>query len=268
MEITASLVKELREKTGVGMMDCKKALNHSEGDFEKAIVYLREKGLAAISKKSDRDTKEGNIFIATDSAGQKAVILEVNCETDFVATNTDFAQFGNTLAQSALTQGISSAEALTGSVINGKNYSELLSEAILKLGENITLKQLNTISAAQIASYVHMNGKIGVVVGFAKAIDAELGRDIAMHIAASAPQYLNQSQVPAEELEKEKDIIRNQAINEGKPAEIAEKMVAGRIQKFYKDICLLDQAFVKDNEQTVAKVVGQSEITGFYRYAF
>jgi len=268
MEITATLVKELREKTGVGMMDCKKALSHAQGNFEEAIKYLREKGLSAVSKKSDRETKEGKVFIQANAQGTAAVIVELNCETDFVANNVDFEAVGTLLAKEAIAQNLNSVEALSTASANGLPIATHISEAILKLGENITIKQVSTLQAGALASYIHMNGKIGVIVGFTTAIADELGRDIAMHIAALAPQYLKPSDVPASEIEKESEIIKNQALNEGKPAEIAEKVVQGRINKFYKEICLLEQPFVKDQEQTIQKLLqGKSEITGFLRVA-
>ncbi len=267
MEITASLVKELREKTGVGMMDCKKALSNSGGDFEKAVQYLREKGMAAVSKKSDRDTKEGRVFVATEAAGQHAVLLEMSCETDFVANNTDFALLGNTLASALLASPAITQDTVSTLVVNGRSTQEFISESILKLGENITIKQLGRVSAGAIAQYIHMNGKIGVVVGFANPIDPEMGRDIAMHIAASAPLYLDPTGVPAADLESEKDIIRAQAINEGKPAEIAEKMVVGRINKFYKDVCLLEQSFVKDPEKSIQQLLTANSIVSFSRFS-
>ncbi len=259
MSIAASLVKELREKTGVGMMDCKKALEHSGGDFEAAVKYLREKGLAAVSKKSDRETKEGKVFVALSADQKKGVILELNCETDFVANNTAFSNLGNTLAQEALANP-AHAEALVN--------SPLISECVLKLGENITLKRQAALAAGAISSYIHMNGKIGVLIGFTSPVDVALGKDVAMHTAAAAPTYLLQSEVPADEIEKEKDIIRQQAINEGKPPEIAEKMVMGRMNKYYKDVCLVDQDFVKDPAVTISKLVNGNTITGFLRFAF
>ncbi len=265
MEITASLVKELREKTGVGMMDCKKALDHSGGNFEEAIKYLREKGLAAVSKKSDRTAKEGKAFTAVE--GQDAVIVEVNCETDFVANNTDFVAFGNAVAQTLLQSPGITLETLPNIAVGGKPFSEALSEAVLKLGENITVKRFERLNAPFVSSYVHTNGKIGVIVGFSAPVAGDLGRDVAMHVAASAPLYVNSKEVPESEIEKEKDIIKVQALNEGKPEAVVEKVIAGRINKFYKEICLVDQPFVKDQDKTVAQVLGQVQATQFLRYS-
>jgi elongation factor Ts len=263
--ISASLVKDLREKTGVGMMDCKKALEHANGDFEEAVKYLREKGLAAVSKKADRSTNEGRAFAAIQ--GETGVLLELNCETDFVATNDAFATLGDTLAQAILESSATTIEEASSIPVNGKTVAEVLSEGILKLGENITIKQFARLQAKQVVSYLHMNGKIGVLVGFSAPIDEALAKDIAMHTAAAAPLYLTSDQVPQEELEKEKEIVRNQALNEGKPEAIVDKVVAGRITKFYKDVCLVEQAFVKDQDKTISQLLGQNtQITGFLRY--
>ncbi len=269
MEITASLVKELREKTGVGMMDCKKALDHSQGNFEEAIKYLREKGMSAASKKSDRATQEGQVFTVTSSDGKNAVILEVNCETDFVANNDAFKGFGNALAQEILNASITGLEQLNSLSLQGKPYADVIAEAVLKLGENISVKRFERVAnAAHISSYVHMNGKIGVLVQFSDVIDSGLGRDIAMQIAASQPLYVRQEEVPAEEVAKESDIIKNQAINEGKPAAILDKVVAGKISKFFKDICLLEQVFIKDQDKTVGQLMkAPLTVVKFLRYS-
>jgi elongation factor Ts len=265
MEISASLVKELREKTGVGMMDCKKALDHAKGNFEEAIKYLREKGLAAVSKKSDREAKEGKVFTAIE--GQDSVIVEVNCETDFVANNADFIAFGNAVAKTLVQSPGITLDTLPTLAIGGKAFSEALSELVLKLGENITVKRFDRLYAQAVSSYIHTNGKIGVIVGFSAAITPELGRDIAMHIAASSPLCVSSKDVPPAELEKEKDIIRTQALNEGKPEAVVEKVIAGRISKYFKEMCLVDQAFVKDQDKSVSQVLGSIQATAFVRYS-
>lgn len=269
MEISASLVRELREKTGVGMMDCKKALSQTEGNFEEAIKYLREKGLAAASKKSDRATQEGKVFTAASADNSQGVILELNCETDFVANNEAFQTLGQAIAEAILASEVTTLEQAQALTIQGRSFSEAISEAVLKLGENIGVKRFERINqASQLASYIHMNGKIGVLVSFSGAIDPALGKDIAMQIAASQPLYVRQEEVPAAEIEKESEIIRNQALNEGKPAAILDKVVAGKITKFFKDICLIEQSFIKDPEKTIKQLfTGNTTVVKFSRYS-
>jgi len=269
MEITASLVKELREKTGVGMMDCKKALDHAKGNFEEAVKYLREKGLATASKKSDRSATEGKVFTQVSASGNEAVILELFCETDFVANNTDFQGVGQAISATILQNHFSNLDQLKTVSVSGKSFDEYISEAILRLGENIGVKRFDRGETSGLfASYVHSNGKIGVLVEFSQAIAADLGKDIAMHIAASNPLCVSIEQVPQEEVQRESDIIKTQALNEGKPEAILDKIVAGRLKKYYQENCLLEQDFVKDPEKTIkALLPAGSTINRFWRYA-
>jgi elongation factor Ts len=260
MEITASLVKELREKTGVGLMNCKKALTESDGNFDNAIKYLREKGLASASKKAARSTNEGRIFIASEEkkAPKKAIILELNCETDFVAKNNDFIELGNTLIQQLLNKADATLEDIN---------KETMSNAILKLGENISIKQFKTVNVeGSVSSYIHSNGKIGVIVTFSEPIDPELEKNIAMHIAATNPSYVHPNDVNKEEVESEKQIIRTQSQNEGKPEQIVEKIVEGRINKYFKEICLNEQPYIKDDKQSIKQLLPKNiTITSFIR---
>jgi len=260
MEITASQVKELREKTGVGLMDCKKALSESNGNLDEAIKYLRNKGLSAASKKADRTTNEGRIFISTTP--QSGSILELNCETDFVAKNTDFAALGNSLSSAILTNKIGDNQ------IENINQTEI-SNYILKLGENISIKQFKTLTSnGSISSYIHSNGKIGVLVAFSDVIDPDLGRDIAMHIAAADPQYISSSDVPDTEIENEKAIILNQSQNSGKPQNVIDKIVEGRLNKFFKEICLVDQAFIKDDKESIKNILPKNTtVSSFIRFS-
>ncbi|MSR88796.1 MAG: elongation factor Ts [Candidatus Margulisbacteria bacterium] len=269
MSVTAVQVKELREKTGVGMMDCKKVLTEAAGDFELAIKLLRERGLSAASKKADRSTNEGRIFTLLDTAKKKGVIVELGCETDFVGSNDAFIQMGNDIAKALLEQNITTQDALPTLQVNGKLYTDLLSENVLKLGENLSVKRVEVIATeGQLSAYTHMNGKIGVLINFSKSVEDELGRDIAMHAAATSPQYLNQTAVPASEVEAEREIIRTQIRQEGKPETMIEKIAEGKIGKFFKDICLVEQAFVKDQTQSIQQILPQGvEITHFVRYA-
>lgn len=253
--ITASLVKELREKTGVGMMDCKKALAQTNGDFDAAITYLREKGLSAAAKKSDRETKEGRVFVVVSADSTMGSIVEIGCETDFVANNDDFAVFGNSVAKAVLEKKYADLSALDAGGLSGKSLTAATSEAILKLGENLGVRRVGLLSGSALSSYVHSNGKIGILVAFTGTINPDLGKDIAMQVAAAAPICVRPEEVPIEELEKEKSIIRAQLLNEGKPEAMVDKISAGKITKYYKDVCLLEQTFVKDQEKTIQQIL-------------
>jgi len=267
MTITAEMVKNLREQTGVGMMDCKKALTESSGDIEAAVKYLREKGMSAAAKKSDRSTNEGRVFTAIADDKSQALILVVNCETDFVAGNDAFKTFGAQVAKAALEQGVSSVEGLESVTVNGQALKQVTAETVLKLGENITYGNCELLSSKTISDYIHINGKIGVVVGFDGTISDETAKDVSMHIAASNPLYLNTEEVPQSDVDKEKDIIASQARNEGKPDQVIEKIVQGRINKFYGEICLLEQPFVKEPKQKVKDILPSGvSVSKFYRF--
>lgn len=278
MAFTANDVKQLREMTGCGMMDCKKALAESDGDMEKATVYLREKGLAAAEKKAGRIAAEGLVYSIVD--GNKGVIIEVNSETDFVSKNEGFREFVNTCAETVIANKPADVDALMDCKAGEITIAELLREKILTIGENIKLRRFRYFEGA-LVSYIHGGGTHAVMVKFDTSADiaakpefAAFGKDIAMQIAASNPEYLNKEQVSAETIAAEKEILVQQAINEGKPANIAEKMVQGRIGKFYKEHCLLDQPFVKNDEINVAQYVentakelgGSIAVVDFCRY--
>ncbi len=265
MSISASLVKELREKTGVGMMDCKKALAETSGNLEEAVKYLRERGLAMATKKADRSAKEGRFFTQVD--GQKASIVELTCETDFVASNDAFTHLGDTLAKAVLDQNISSQEALESAIVNEKPITEHISETVLKVGENIVLGKSELVSAeGSLADYSHMNGKIAVVVAFSGAVDAELAKDVAMHIAATNPSFIQRNEIPEEELSKEREILKTQVLNEGKPEAIVDKIVEGKLSKYCQGICLVDQAFVKNSDQKVGDILPEGiSVSAFKR---
>lgn len=280
MAFTAADVKNLRERTGCGMMDCKKALTESNGDFDKAVEYLREKGLAAAAKKAGRIAAEGLVLSMVDEAKKVGVVLEVNAETDFVAKNASFVAFVNDVAKTIINENPSTVEELMGKKCVGsdRTVEEELRDKILTIGENIKIRRFERLEG-DLVSYVHGDGRIGVMVKFKTDVFAnekfnEFGKDIAMQIAAVTPEYLNEASVPAERVAKEKEILTAQAMNEGKPANIAEKMVVGRLKKFFKEICLVDQIFVKDNEKTIADYVaasakemgGSIEIESFVRF--
>lgn len=269
-QITAALVKELRERTGAGMMDCKKALTAVEGDMDKAIDFLREKGLAAAAKKASRVAAEGVVgsYLSTD--GKVGAVVEVNCETDFVAKTDNFKALVEQIAAHIVATKPADIDALLASEIEaGQTVEALVTASVAKIGEKISVRRFALYEATEgvVAAYIHGGGKIGVLVEL-KGGNAELGKDVAMHVAAANPSYLERSQVPAAELEHEKEVLSEQAKNEGKPEKIIEKMVMGRINKYYKEVCLIDQEFVKDPDQTVGKLVkaNGAEIVAFTRF--
>jgi elongation factor Ts len=268
-QITAALVKELRERTGAGMMDCKKALTAVEGDMDKAIDFLREKGLAAAAKKAGRIAAEGAVGYAISDDGKTGTIVEINCETDFVAKTDGFKELLNTVAAHIIATKPADLDALLASEIAGQSVSDLVTASVAKIGEKISIRRFALYEAPEgrVAAYIHGGGKIGVLVDM-KGGNVELGKDIAMHIAAANPSYLERSQVPAAELEHEKEVLSEQARNEGKPEKIIEKMVIGRINKYYKEVCLVDQEFVKDPDQTIAKLLkaNNAEVLAFSRF--
>ena len=251
------------------MMDCKKALTAVEGDMDKAIDFLREKGLAAAAKKAGRIAAEGVVASYVSEDNKVGVIVEVNCETDFVAKTDNFKDLVNAIAAHIAASKPADMDALMASELDGKTISALVTESIAKIGENISVRRFARYEVAEgtVAAYIHGGGKIGVLVNM-KGGNAELGKDIAMHIAAANPSYLNRDQVPAAELEHEKEVLTEQARNEGKPEKIIEKMVVGRIQKYYKEVCLVDQEFVKDPDQTIAKLLkaNDADVVEFARF--
>ena len=268
--ITAELVKELREKTGAGMMDCKKVLTETDGDMEKAAELLRERGIAKAAKKSGRIAAEG--LVATFVSADKKVgsVVEVNAETDFVAKNEEFVTFVNDVAEIVATAAPADVEALLATTYKdaGKTVQEVLTEKIATIGENMSIRRFDRFeSEGLIESYIHGAGKIAVLVDFAKG-ETELAKDVCMQIAAAKPEYFNRESVPQDRVAKEMEILKAQAMNEGKPAEIAEKMVQGRIGKFYSEICLLDQEFVKDASVKVGDLIKSkgAEMVRFARF--
>lgn len=282
MAFTAQDVKSLREKTGCGMMDCKKALTEANGDMDAAIDFLREQGLAKAAKKAGRIAAEGVAFAVTNDEGNVGVVIEVNAETDFVAKNADFQAFVKTLADTVIAENPADVEALAACKAAGTDVTvaDLLQEKIQTIGENIKIRRFARYEGV-VVTYVHAAGRIGVVVKFdttpeiaAKDEFKAYAKDVAMQVAAVNPTYLNEASVPAEDIEHERKILTEQVINEGKPAQIADKIVNGKIAKFYKENCLVDQIFVKDNELTVQKYTdkvakelgGSIVITGFTRF--
>ncbi len=277
---TAKDVKALREQTGCGMMDCKKALVEADGDMEKAVDFLREQGLAKQAKKASRIAAEGMAYAMTSDDNKKGVVIEVNAETDFVAKNADFQAFVKTCAQTVMDNAPADVEALLACKASGsdKTVAELLQEKVLVIGENIQLRRFKMMEGACVA-YVHAGGVIGVLVNFDtdladKAEFVTYGKDIAMQIAALNTPYLTKDDVPADVLDHEKEIMKAEVINSGKPEAIADKIVMGKIGKFYKENCLLDQAFVKENkisvqqytDKTAKELGGSIAIKEFVRF--
>ncbi len=268
MAVTAAMVKELRDRTGAGMMECKKALVETNGDIDAAIDYLRKSGLAQADKKASRVAAEGKIALSLSEDGKQAVMVEVNCETDFVAKDENFNSFADAVAANALSQGPADVEALLVTRIGDETVEQARQALVNKIGENVQVRRFARIaSEGTIGAYVH-GGKIGVLVDLSGG-DETLARDLAMHIAALNPEYVSDEDVPAEIIAREKDILVAQAESSGKPAEIIEKMVTGRLRKHLAGITLLGQTFVKDGDLTVGKLVNQNNasVNGFERLA-
>ena len=266
MEITASLVKELRERSGAGMMECKKALTEKGGDIEAAMEHLRVTGLAKADKKSGRIAAEGRVALAQDTG--KAVLVEVNSETDFVAKDANFIAFADAVAKAALNSGVTDVEALKAESIGDGNVEHARQALVAKIGENLQVRRMARIDSANtVGAYVH-GGRIGVLVEL-KGGDVELARGLAMHIAAMNPPYISPDQVPAEIVQKEKDIALAQVKDTGKPAEILEKMIGGKVNKALSEICLTGQAYVLDSNSTVDAVLKKAgaQVLGFTRLA-
>lgn len=264
-QITAALVKELREITGAGMMDCKKALVECDGDKEKAIDYLREKGIAKAAKKAGRIASEG--VVAAAVAGNTACIVEVNSETDFVAKNENFQNLVKKIAEHIVATKPADLETLMASQLDGKTVETVMTEAVASIGEKLSLRRFEVYTSedGKLATYIHMGGKIGVIVELSGGDDT-LGKDVAMQIAAARPQCISRADVDQEALAHEREVLRKQALEEGKPEKIVEKMVDGRINKYYKEVCLVEQEFVKDSDKTIKDILGGTEVRRFARF--
>ncbi|RMF37200.1 MAG: elongation factor Ts [Alphaproteobacteria bacterium] len=268
MTITAAMVKKLRDSTGAGMMDAKKALTETGGDMEAAVDLLRTKGLAKAAKKAGRTAAEGLVGVAVE--GGTGVVVEVNSETDFVARNAEFQALVRRIADAAL--GVADLEALKAATIEGGTVSEVITESVATIGENISLRRMGRLEGESVAAYVHNSvapglGKIGVIVAMQGA-DSGIGKQIAMHVAATSPASLDEADLDPALVEREKRVLSEQARESGKPENVIEKMIAGRMNKFFKEVCLLQQAFVINPDLTVEKAVkeaGDFEITGFAR---
>src|SRR5699024_6657410 len=252
MAISAKLVKELREKTGAGMMDCKKALQETDGDLDKAADYLREKGIAKAAKKADRIAAEG--LVGVKSRGNSAAIVEINSATDVVASNESLQTLVNDVATHILETKPADLEALNASEMNGKKVEEIITEAVSKIGEKLTLRRFAVAEKTEndsFGEYLHIGGRIAVLTIVEGSTDAAAAKDVAMHAGALNPKYVTKDDVSQEELAHEREVLKQQALNEGKPENIVDKMGEGRMRKYLEEICIVDQPFVKDSDQTV-----------------
>ncbi|MEJ5092215.1 translation elongation factor Ts [Sphingobacterium sp. KU25419] len=255
VQISASDVNKLRQQTGAGMMDCKKALVEANGDFEAAVDYLRKKGAKVAASRQDRDSNEGVIIAKAAADSKSGIVVEVNCETDFVAKNADFIAFAESVAEVALANKPATLEDLKALEIGGAKIADLLIEQTGKIGEKIDVSKYETISAEKVVAYIHANYRLGVLVGLSAAADGveEAGKDVAMQIAAMNPIAIDKDGVDAHTIEREIAIAKEQIMAEGKPAEMAEKIAAGKLNKFFKETTLLNQEFVKDNSKSIAQ---------------
>ena len=271
VQITAADVNKLRQQTGAGMMDCKKALTEANGDFEAAIDYLRKKGAKVAASRSDRESNEGVVIAKTSADGKQGFIVEVNCETDFVAKNADFIAFANSIADLAVEKNPSSLEELTSYELNGAKVSDQILDQTGKIGEKIGVSKYETVTGDKVIAYIHGNYRLGVLVALsADAAGAdEAGKDVAMQIAAMNPVAIDKDGVDSKTIERELEIAKDQIRAEGKPEEMVEKIAAGKLNKFYKDSTLLNQEFVKDSSKTIAQFLNGVEkgltVTAFKR---
>jgi len=264
-EITAALVKELRERTGAGMMDCKKALAETDGDMEKAIEYLRKKGLSAAAKKAGRIAAEGIIVDYVE--GDTGVIVEVNSETDFVARNEEFVNFAKEIAKAVVKNKVNTLEELLSSDLNGETVQEALNSKVAKIGEKIDIRRFAKFQGGLVSTYIHLGGKIGVIVKLDGG-DSVLAKDICLHIAASNPLYLDSTSVDPEFIKKEEEILTAKQKEAGKPDNIIPNIVKGQIAKYLKEICLMSQPFVKNPDITIEQLLAEkkAKILGYTRY--
>ena len=269
MTITAAMVKDLRERTGAGMMECKKALTETNGDMEAAIDLMRKSGALKAEKKSGRIAAEGRVVIKSSADQKRAALVEVNSETDFVAKDSNFVSFAESVAEAVLSSGVTDATELANvKLASGQTVEEARAALVAKIGENIQVRRAQIVEAGAgaIASYIHSNNKIGVALVYTGS-DAELGKDLAMHVAANNPAGLDESSVPAERVARERDIQLDIVMQTGKPRDIAEKMLEGKMRKFLAELTLLGQAFVKDPSVTVAQLLKNkgASVTSFIR---
>lgn len=261
-------IKQLREKTGAGMVECKKALEEAGGDIEKAVEILRKKGIAKAAKRGDRETNEGIVLVAVNDANNEGYIVEVNAETDFVARNDKFQDLSVRILNTVKSKRISGREELMAAEMDGKTVKDEVDALGGVIGEKLDVKNCDTLtSEGTVVAYSHMGGKIGVLVALDKPGQEELGRDIAMQIAAANPKYISSDQVPQEDVNKEKEIYAEQLKKEGKPENMIEKILEGKINKYYEEVCLVNQEFIKDDGKKVKDILGDVKVAKFIVYS-
>lgn len=260
-------IKQLREMTGAGMVDCKKALDEASGDLEKAVEILRKKGIAKAAKRTDRETNEGIIIVGTNSEATEAYMVEVNSETDFVSRNEKFQEFGQNVLGIIKNNKPASLEELLALPYESSNVQETLENLSGVIGEKLAIKRLAIVSGESVAAYSHLGGRMGVLVALDQAAKNDLAMDIAMQVAAANPKYLVPAEVSTEELDKEKEIARELLLKEGKPAEMVDKILEGKMGKYYSEVCLTEQEYIKDDKKKVKDILGGVSITKFVRFS-
>jgi elongation factor Ts len=260
-------IKKLRERTGAGMVDCKKALDESGGDLEKAVEILRKKGIAKAAKRSEREASEGIIMVGVNNDKSEGYIVELNSETDFVARNEKFQELASNILEVAKNSKASNSDELLKMDLNGTTVEDQINNLSGVIGEKLVLGRVSYVSGQTVEAYSHLGGKIGVLVSLDQSGREELAGDIAMHIAAANPRYLDSSEVPGEELENEKGIYKEQLLKEGKPENMIDNIMQGKVKKYYSEVCLLDQEYIKDDKQAVKDILGSVNILKFIRYS-
>jgi elongation factor Ts len=260
-------IKELREKTGAGMVDCQKALKEAEGDMEKAIDILRKKGIAKAAKRGDRETNEGVVKVGVNDDGTEGYLVEVNAETDFVALNTKFQDFADKVLELIKVNKPKDNDELNALSMGDLSVKDTLDNLSGVIGEKLGIKRFAVLTGATVAAYSHMGGRIGVLVSLNKSGEKEKAIDIAMQIAATNPRYIDPSEVPAEEMDREKEIYREQLLKEGKPENMIEKIMEGKMAKYYEEVCLVKQEFIKDDKKKVEQYLGDVKVEKFIRYS-
>lgn len=261
------LIKQLREMTGAGMVDCQKALKEANNDLEAAVDILRKKGIAKAAKRTDRDTNEGVIKVGTNDAGNEAYVVELNSETDFVSRNEKFQAFADSVLELIKNNKPANLEELLSLKMSVGTVQEDLDNLSGTIGEKMSVKRFDIISGETVAAYSHLGGKIGVLIALDKSGQAELAADLAMQVAAASPKYLNSSEVDPEELAREKEIYKEQLSKEGKPEAMIEKILEGKAAKYYSEVCLVDQEYIKDDKKKVKDILGGANILKFVRYS-
>jgi elongation factor Ts len=261
------LIKKLRDMTGAGMVDCQKALKEADNDLEKAVAILRKKGIAKAAKRTDRETNEGVVKVAVNVEKSEGYILELNSETDFVSRNEKFQAFAEQLLEIVKSVKPSNLEALLSSPLDGGTVSEALDTLSGTIGEKMSIKRFEILTGATVAAYSHLGGKIGVLVALDQPEKSEVASDVAMQVAAANPKYLSPEEVAQEEMDKEKEIYKAQLLKEGKPEEMVEKIVAGKMGKYYSEVCLNEQEYIKDDKKKIKDILGGAKIIKFVRYS-